>query len=144
MVPMVFGGDAPLLYMPADMFAQISEQTSLLNYGFDADGEKAQIKELLDGISENNSSVSYTSTNLIIVGFRNITDAIFMIGNMIAVIFAMTSLINFTNMMITNIITRNHEFATMQSIGMIYRQLRRMREAFLDISYLLLMLLQAN
>lgn len=123
---MVIGGDAPLLYMPADMFAQIYEQPTLLNYGFDADGEKTQIKELLDGISENNSSVSYTSTDLIIAGFRNTTDAIFIIGSMIAVIFAMTSLINFTNMMVTNIITRSHEFATMQSIGMTYRQLRHM------------------
>ena len=36
----------------------------------------------------------------------------------------MAGLINFTNMMITNIITRRHEFATMQSIGMTNRQLR--------------------
>lgn len=39
---------------------------------------------------------------------------------------AFAGLINFTNMMITNIITRRHEFATMQSIGMTNRQLRQM------------------
>ena len=72
---MVIGGDAPLLYMPADMFALIYGQPTLLNYGFDVDGEKTQIKELLDGITGNNSSVSYTSTDLIVAGFRNITDA---------------------------------------------------------------------
>ena len=111
---MVIGGDAPLLYMPADVFAQIYEQPTLLKYGFDAEGEKTQIKALLDGITENNTSVSYTSTELIIAGFRNTTDAIFLIGSMIAIIFATTGLINLTNMMITNIITRSHEFATMQ------------------------------
>lgn len=45
---------------------------------------------------------------------------------MIGAVFAMAGLINFTNMMITNIITRRHEFATMQSIGMTRRQLRHM------------------
>lgn len=45
---------------------------------------------------------------------------------MIGVIMALAGLINFTNMMITNIITRRHEFATMQSIGMTNRQLRQM------------------
>ena len=50
---------------------------------------------------------------------------------------AFAGLINFTNMIITNIITRRHEFATMQSIGMTNRQLRKMMisESF---SYVLL------
>ena len=47
-------------------------------------------------------------------------------GGLIGLIFAIAGLINFINMMITNIITRRHEFATMQSIGMTSRQLRRM------------------
>ena len=45
---------------------------------------------------------------------------------MIGVILALAGLINFTNMMVTNIITRRHEFAAMQSIGMTNRQLRRL------------------
>ena len=39
---------------------------------------------------------------------------------------SLAGLINFTNMIITNIITRRHEFATMQSIGMTGKQLRRL------------------
>ena len=46
-------------------------------------------------------------------------------------------LINFINLVMTNIVTRRHEFATMQSIGMTNRQLRKMMisESF---SYVLL------
>ena len=46
-------------------------------------------------------------------------------------------LINFINLVMTNIITRRHEFATMQSIGMTNQQLRKMMisESF---SYVLL------
>ena len=120
------GGDAPLLYLPADVFAQIYERPTILNYGFDVVGENTHIKELLDGITENNTSVSYTSNDLIIAEFQSTTGAIFLIGSMIAIIFALTSLINYTNMMVTNIITRSHEFAAMQSIGMTYKQLQRM------------------
>ena len=50
---------------------------------------------------------------------------------------ALVGLINFINLVMTNIITRRHEFATMQSIGMTNRQLRKMMisESF---SYVLL------
>ena len=42
-------------------------------------------------------------------------------------ILAFAGLINFTNMTVTNIITRRHDFlAAMQSIGMTNRQLRRL------------------
>lgn len=56
---------------------------------------------------------------------------------MIGAVFALVGLINFINLVMTNIITRRHEFATMQSIGMTNRQLRKMMisESF---SYVLL------
>mgnify|MGYP000242477746 CR=1 FL=1 len=52
-------------------------------------------------------------------------------------VFALVGLINFINLVMTNIIIRRHEFATMQSIGMTNRQLRKMMisESF---SYVLL------
>ena len=51
---------------------------------------------------------------------------VLVIGGLIGCIMALAGLINFTNMIITNIITRRHEFATMQSIGMTNRQLRHL------------------
>ena len=56
---------------------------------------------------------------------------------MIGAVFALVGLINFINLVMTNIVTRRHEFATMQSIGMTNRQLRKMMisESF---SYVLL------
>ena len=41
---------------------------------------------------------------------------------MIGAVFALVGLINFINLVMTNIVTRRHEFATMQSIGMTNRQ----------------------
>lgn len=121
------GGDAPFVYMTDEMFGQLYDTPTLFSYGFDAtDGYDQQIDGFLNDFTSNNSSVSYTSTALMKQQLASIGNIVLLVGGMIGVIMAFAGLINFTNMMITNIITRRHEFATMQSIGMTNRQLRRM------------------
>lgn len=120
------GGDAPLIYLTENVFGQIYEQPTLLNYGFDVTGGKEQMSSFLNGLTENNTSVAYTSTDLILEQLRASCNIVFWVGGMIAVIFALAGLINFTNMMITNIVTRTRELAIMQSVGMTYKQLRHM------------------
>lgn len=121
------GGDAPFVYMTDEMFGQLYDTPTLFSYGFDvADGYDQQIDGFLNDFTSNNPSVSYTSTALIKQQLASIGNIVLLVGGMIGVIMAFAGLINFTNMMITNIITRRHEFATMQSIGMTNRQLRRM------------------
>ena len=48
------------------------------------------------------------------------------VGGLIGVIFGFAGVLNLVNMVITTILTRRHEFATMQSIGMTQRQLTKM------------------
>ena len=48
------------------------------------------------------------------------------VGGLIGIIFGITGILNLINMVITTILTRRHEFATMQSIGMTNRQLAKM------------------
>ena len=45
------------------------------------------------------------------------------VGGLVGVIFGIAGILNLINMMITTILTRRHEFAAMQSIGMTARQL---------------------
>lgn len=124
---MRIGGDAPFVYMTDEMFGQLYDTPTLFSYGFDAaDGYEQQIDGFLNDFTSNNSSVSYTSTALMKQQLASVGNIVLLVGGMIGVIMALAGLINFTNMMITNIITRRHEFATMQSIGMTNRQLRRM------------------
>lgn len=121
------GGDVPFVYMTDEMFGQLYDNPALFSYGFDAaDGYDQQIDGFLNNFTSNNSSVSYTSTELMEQQLSSVGNIVLLVGGMIGVIMALAGLINFTNMMITNIITRRHEFATMQSIGMTNRQLRRM------------------
>lgn len=120
------GGDAPYLYLSESIFRQIYDQPALLSYGFNAGERKSELSALLHDLTADNAAVFYTSTELLEQQLGSIRNIVLLIGGMIGIIFAMAGLINFTNMMITNIITRKHEFATMQSIGMTRKQLLRM------------------
>ena len=121
------GGDAPFLYMTDGMFRQLYDTPTLFSYGFNvADSHKHQVEDFLNDFTNNNTSVTYTSTALLKQQLNSIGNMVLLVGGMIGIIMAFAGLINFTNMMITNIITRHHEFSTMQSIGMTNRQLRYM------------------
>lgn len=121
------GGDAPFLYMTDGMFQQLYDTPTLFSYGFNVvDGQNQKAENFLNDFTGNNSSITYTSTVLLEQQLASISNMVLLVGGMIGLIMAFAGLINFTNMMITNIITRRHEFATMQSIGMTNRQLRRM------------------
>ena len=120
-------GDAPFVYLPDTVFKEIYDNPTLLTYGFNVDeAVQPQMEEFLSSYVREDSSVAYTSTRLLKEQLDSVRSMILVIGGLIGCIMAVTGMINFTNMIITNIITRRHEFAVMQSIGMTGRQLRRL------------------
>lgn len=121
------GGDAPFLYMSDTKFKELYEEPTIFSYSFNAEeGQKENLEGFLADFTGENTSVAYTSTNLLQEQLASNRNIVLLVGGMIGVILAFAGLINFTNMMVTNIITRRHEFAAMQSIGMTNRQLRRL------------------
>lgn len=121
------GGDAPFLYMSDTKFKELYEEPTIFSYSFNAEqGKKENLEGFLADFTGENTSVAYTSTKLLQEQLASNRNIVLLVGGMIGVILAFAGLINFTNMMVTNIITRRHEFAAMQSIGMTNRQLRRL------------------
>lgn len=121
------GGDAPFLYMSDTKFKELYEEPTIFSYSFNAgQGQKENLEGFLADFTGENTSVAYTSTKLLQEQLASNRNIVLLVGGMIGVILAFAGLINFTNMMIANIITRRHEFAAMQSIGMTNRQLRRL------------------
>ena len=119
--------DAPFVYLPDTVFKEIYDAPTLLTYGFNVDEAlQPQMEEFLSSYVSENTSVAYTSTKLLKEQLDSVRSMILVIGGLIGCIMAFAGLINFANMIITNIITRRHEFATMQSIGMTGKQLRRL------------------
>ena len=105
-------------------------------YGFLFDVEEQYQQEMETYLAQD-TDVAYTSILTMKATVSGVKNVVLLIGGMIGAVFALVGLINFINLVMTNIITRRHEFATMQSIGMTNRQLRKMMisESF---SYVLL------
>lgn len=126
--------DGPKIFMAENKFKEIYETPTL--YGFLFDVEEQYQQEMENHLMQD-TDVSYTSILTMKGTVSSVKNVVLLIGGVIGAVFALVGLINFINLVMTNIITRRHEFATMQSIGMTNRQLRKMMisESF---SYVLL------
>ena len=124
----------PKIYMSENKFKEIYETPTL--YGFLFDVEE-QYQQDMENYLMRDTDVSYNSISTLKANVVGIKNVVLLVGGMIGAVFALVGLINFINLVMTNIVTRRHEFATMQSIGMTNRQLRKMMisESF---SYVLL------
>ncbi len=124
----------PKIYMSENKFKEIYETPTL--YGFLFDVEE-QYQQDMENYLMRDTDVSYNSISTLKANVLGIKNVVLLVGGMIGAVFALVGLINFINLVMTNIVTRRHEFATMQSIGMTNRQLRKMMisESF---SYVLL------
>ena len=113
----------PLIYMPEEHFKEIYKDPTLYALLFDVEEEYRQDME---NYLSQKDDVGYISTGSLRTTISSIKNVVLLVGGMIGAIFALVGLINFINLVMTNIIARRHEFATMQSIGMTNQQLRKM------------------
>lgn len=122
------GGDAPRLYLSETAFREIYETPTVLNYSFNAeDGARPQISAFLESYRTTvDSTASFGSTAKQLEDAESTGKMFLLIGGLIGGIMAFAGLVNFTNLMITSVISRRSEFAAMRSIGMSSRQLRRL------------------
>ena len=70
--------------------------------------------------------MNYDSKANYVQSFNSMTSLIITIGGALSVIIGLIGIVNFINSVLTSIITRQKEFAMLQSIGMTGRQLKQM------------------
>ena len=109
--------------MAENKFKEIYETPTL--YGFLFDVEEQYQQEMETYLAQD-TDVAYTSILTMKATVSSVKNVVLLIGGVIGAVFALVGLINFINLVMTNIIIRRHEFATMQSIGMTGKQLRRL------------------
>lgn len=122
------GGDAPMFYISENTFKNIYEKPSLMSFSFNVDKEElVPIMEQIDKLVEQKEGeIGCSSVIMLRNSLSGIKNTVYIIGGFISVILGMSGVINFINLMITNIITRKKEYAVMQSIGMTTKQLIRL------------------
>lgn len=122
------GGDAPALYFPIEQYKELYRQPTIMKYSFNvADNQQAALSVFLKDYTENvDPSVAYFSAELARQNAESTRNMISFVGGIVGAIFGIAGILNLINMLITSILTRRHEFATMQSIGMTKKQLTAM------------------
>ncbi|HIR13594.1 MAG TPA: ABC transporter permease [Candidatus Choladousia intestinavium] len=115
-------------YLPADTFRSMYPDNTLRKLFFDvAEEYQPQAEEMLIDYRDNvDPSLNYTAKSTLIRHYQEQTRANTVMGFAISLIIAFVGILNFINSMLTAIVSRQKEFAMIQSIGMTKRQLRSM------------------
>lgn len=119
---------AARFYLPIERFLSYCSNPHLVNFSFDvADGADAEMEEFLTGyVKDVEPQMNYDSKATYANSFHDLTSLIITIGGTLSIVIGLIGVANFINSVLTSIITRQKEFAMLQSIGMTGKQLRRM------------------
>ena len=125
-----YGGlstDAPYIFVSDAAMERISPDACISRLGIDVNSanEKkvvSSVRELCDQAG----AISLTSKTELSEGLHSAKITLYILGGGIAFVLVFIGIVNFANIMFTNIETRRHELSVMESIGMTKKQCRRM------------------
>lgn len=122
------GGDGAAFFFPYEIYKKLYDEPTVYKYSFNVkkDKQTEMISFLENYISTEATSIDYMSDDSARRGAEADRTMISFVGGLTGVIFGIIGVLNLVNTIITTIITRRLEFATMQSIGMTNRQLALM------------------
>ncbi len=126
--PLEVGGDGLFLYLPSDIYRQLYDEPVIYKYAFNAEkSHQAEITRYLENYTSNtDTSVSFLTSQSARDDAMSTRTMIHFTGGLAGAILGFAGVLNLINTIITTILARRHEFATMQSIGMTKRQLTKM------------------
>lgn len=126
--PFTVGANGLYLYLPTSVYTQIYDEPTVYKYSFNvAEDQQEAMTDFLENYVNNvDPSVAYASAQSAREAAQGTQTTIRLVGNLLGIIFGVAGVLNLINTLVTTILIRRHEFATMQSIGMTRRQLRSM------------------
>lgn len=126
--PNDIGGDGLSLYLPVSVYRALYDAPAVYKYSFNVeDGYEAEMTAFLEDYMETaDPSMSYLSARAARESSEATQRMIRFVGGFVGLIFGLAGILNLVNTIITTILTRRHEFATMESVGMTRRQLTGM------------------
>lgn len=114
--------------LPIEEIIKMDENVFLLAESFMVEDDKEKTFEtfLKEYTKTIDPTMNYESKERIRDSFSQMKNGILFIGSSLSFIVGVIGIINFTNTMLTNIVTRKQEFAILQSIGLTNEQLKKM------------------
>lgn len=122
----VFGG-AVNLYLPSEEYQKYTENPSIMTALFNVEDEYIpDMEQYIQNKIKEIPSLDYRSKAVYEQEYKEMVNTYNTVGYTLSFIIAFIGILNFTNVIITSILSRRQEFATIQSIGMTNKQLRKM------------------
>lgn len=107
------------MYLPAEEYIELTQTNGMMSYMFDVDKVKvSEFDKLLESYTNINDEMEYASKKVYMDEFKDMQVMLKMIGIFLTIVIGTIALMNFCNLIITEIISRQHELAILQAIGM--------------------------
>lgn len=122
-----FGPGGIFVYLPYEEFKKHVKDPSIMTALFNVEkSEVMQFDEYLKEKSKSNKTFEYRSRSIYKEEFDGMIKTLQLVGYSFSIIIGLIGILNLINLICTKIISRSHELAIMQSIGMTQKQLKRM------------------
>lgn len=115
-------------YLPADVYKILAANPAVMSYAFNVTNQQEEAMEqfLKSYTGSMEPTMHYTSKRTSLDDLSGLRRTVVMIGGTLSLIMGLIGILNFINAILTGILTRQQEFAMLQSIGMTRRQLIHM------------------
>ena len=115
------------IYIPSEEYAKYTDNMSIMTALFDVDDDYTEgVEQYIKNKIIETPTLDYRSKAVYKQEYNDMVATYTAVGYTLSFIIALIGILNFTNVIITSVISRRQEFATIQSIGMTSKQLRKM------------------
>ena len=113
------------IYMNPNEYKELTGDQSIMSYGFDVeDSEKENFDKLLKTF-ENKPDFSYDSRDLQIKSFKDFKNLIEFVGYSISIVLFLISVLNFINVIATEILRNMVNLSILEAIGMTKKNIKK-------------------
>ena len=113
------------IYMKPNEYKELTGDKSIMSYGFDVeDSEKENFDKLLKSF-ENNPDFSYDSRDLQIKSFKDFKNLIEFVGYSLSIVLFLISVLNFINVIATEILRNMVNLSILEAIGMTKKNIKK-------------------
>ena len=117
--------DLEYFYLNPNLYKELTGDESIMSYGFDIeDSEKENFDKLLKSF-ENNPDFSYDSRDLQIKSFKDFKNLIEFVGYSLSIVLFLISVLNFINVIATEILRNMVNLSILEAIGMTKKNIKK-------------------
>jgi len=117
--------DKEYLYLNPNLYEELTGDNSIMSYGFDVeDSEKENFDKLLKSF-ENDPDFSYDSRGLQIKSFKDFKNLIEFVGYSLSIVLFLISVLNFINIIATEILRNMVNLSILEAIGMTKKNIKK-------------------